>query len=164
MKTKKISLVYKEIIDPEELEKSDKDLLDEAIEAAGNAYAPYSGFKVGAALRLESGKIIKGTNVENAAFPSGICAERNAISASVSNHGDDRPMAIAVAALNVFGLTPEPVTPCGNCRQVIAEEELRSNTKIKIILGGKNKIIIIDSISTLLPLQFSKKSIPPALP
>jgi len=164
LKTKNISIIYKEADDPEELENGDKELLDEAIAAAVNAYAPYSGFKVGAALRLESGKVIKGTNVENAAFPSGICAERNVISTSVSNHPHDKPLVIAIAALNDKGLTEEPVTPCGNCRQVIAEEELRSNTKIKIILGGRNKTLIIESISSLLPLQFSKNSIPSNLP
>ncbi len=164
MKTKKISIIYKEVNDPEDLEKADKDLLHEAISAAENAYAPYSGFKVGAALRLESGKVIKGTNVENAAFPSGICAERNAISASVSNHPDDKPVVLAIAAISDKGLTHEPVTPCGNCRQVIAEEESRSNTKIRIILGGRNRTLLIESISSLLPLQFSSKSIPPNLP
>lgn len=160
MKTKNISFSYKEVSDYKELEIEDKNLLDEAIAIAANAYAPYSEFRVGAALRLESGKIIKGTNVENAAFPSGICAERTAISYYVSNYSEEKPIAIAIAALNDTGLTEEPVIPCGNCRQVMTEEESRSNTKIKIILGGKNKVLLIDSVSNLLPMQFSKKSIP----
>ena len=160
MRKKNITLTYRETSDTSELEKDDKALLDEAINAASKAYAPYSGFRVGAALRLESGMVVKGTNVENAAFPSGICAERTAIAAAVSNHTSDKPVAIAIAALNHDGLTNDPVTPCGNCRQVISEEELRSNTSIRLILGGRKKVIIIDSISNLLPLQFSKNSIP----
>ncbi|MBI5010591.1 MAG: cytidine deaminase, partial [Bacteroidia bacterium] len=133
-------------------------------EAAANAYAPYSGFRVGAALRLESGKTVKGANVENAAFPSGICAERSAISASVSNYPDDKPYVIAIAAFNEEGLTDEPVTPCGNCRQVIAEEESRTRTRIKLILGGKKRIYVIESIGSLLPLQFSKNNLRTNLP
>ena len=159
-----ITLSYQEFSGPEALATEDKNLLNEAILAASNAYAPYSGFRVGAALLLESGKIFKGANVENAAFPSGICAERSAISASVSNHPDDKPSVIAIAAFNEEGLTDEPVTPCGNCRQVIAEEESRCSTRIKLILGGKKKIYVIESISSLLPLQFSKINLRTNLP
>jgi len=159
-----ITLSFEEFSDPEELSTEDRILLNEAIAAAANAYAPYSDFRVGAALRLESGKIFKGANVENAAFPSGICAERSAISASVSNYPDDKPNAIAIAAFNEEGLTDEPVTPCGNCRQVIAEEESRSSTRIKLILGGKKRIYVIESIGTLLPMQFSKNNLRTNLP
>jgi len=159
-----ITLSYRELSDIEELSAEDKNLLKEAMAVAENAYAPYSGFRVGAALRLESGKTVKGVNVENAAFPSGICAERSTISASVSNYPDDKPSAIAIAAFNEEGLTDQPVTPCGNCRQVIAEEETRSNTRIKLILGGKKNIYVIESMSSLLPLQFSKKNLLTNLP
>jgi cytidine deaminase len=154
--TKTITISYKEFDNRDELEKNDKTLLLTAMEAAKNAYAPYSLFRVGAALLLESGAIVKGTNVENAAFPSGICAERSAISAAVSNYPDDKPVAIAIAALTENGLTEDPVTPCGNCRQVIAEEEFRNQNHVKIILAGRKKIIVIESIKSLLPLQFSK--------
>ena len=163
-RTHHITITYKELDNPDELGNDDRMLLEKAIEAAGNAYAPYSRFMVGAALRLESGTIVKGTNVENAAFPSGICAERSAISASVSNFPDDKPVSIAIAALTEGGLTEEPVTPCGNCRQVIAEEEARSGNQIKIILAGRKKIIVVENIRSLLPLQFSKKSIRTILP
>jgi cytidine deaminase len=155
-RTKNITIAYKEFDNSDELENNDKGLIVAAMEAALNAYAPYSTFRVGAAMRLESGTIIKGTNVENAAFPSGICAERSAISASVSNYPADKPVAMAIAALTEEGLTEEPVTPCGNCRQVIAEEESRSGNQIKIILAGRKKTIVIESIKSLLPLQFSK--------
>jgi cytidine deaminase len=113
---------YKEFDKDEELDAADRELLNAAKETAINAYAPYSQFKVGAAVRLESGKIVLGTNVENAAFPSGICAERSALSNASSNFPGDKPVALAIAALNESGLTTDPVSPCGNCRQVIVEE------------------------------------------
>ena len=164
MATKKtITFSYTEYISTDELDIADKVLIENAMEAARNAYAPYSRFRVGAAIRLVSGIIIKGTNVENAAFPSGICAERSAISTLVSGYPDEKPVAMAIAALTEDGLTDEPVTPCGNCRQVIAEEETRSGRLIKIILAGKNKTIIIESIKNLLPLQFSKSNMPSTL-
>jgi len=154
-----ISFTYKEFDNEEELDPSDLELLLSARTAAAKAYAPYSQFMVGAALRLESGKIITGTNVENAAFPSGICAERNAISNAASNYPGDKPVALAVAAYSEKEHSAEPVSPCGNCRQVIAEEEFRHKVKIKIILGGKRKIRIIKSAGDLLPLQFNGNSL-----
>jgi len=157
--TKNISFSYVEAHSPEEMEKEDHELLLAAQQAAISAYAPYSGFKVGAAVRLSSGLIVSGSNVENAAFPSGICAERNALSNASSNHPGDFPSALAVAALTGTGLTPEPVSPCGNCRQVLAEEEMRSGKNIRIILGGKKKIQIIGKAGDLLPLQFSREDL-----
>lgn len=150
-----ISFSYKEFDKIEELDPDDRELVTEAREAAVHAYAPYSKFRVGAAVRLESRTIICGTNVENSAFPSGICAERNALSNTVSNHGNDKPVAIAIAAMTENGLTNDPVSPCGNCRQVIAEEELKNGNHIRIILSGKKRTIVIESISSLLPLQFN---------
>jgi cytidine deaminase len=164
IKTKNISFSYIEFENPEELNPDDRELICAAKDAALNGYAPYSKFRVGAAVRLESGIIVRGTNVENAAFPSGICAERNAISNSVSNYPNDKPVAIAIAALREDGLTEDPVPPCGNCRQVIAEEESRNANPIKIILLGKSKIFVIESISSLLPLQFNKENLKINLP
>jgi len=143
----------------EELNSSDMELVAAAREAAMNAYAPYSKFKVGAALRLKSGKIIRGANVENAAFPSGICAERSALSNSVSNHSGDKPISLAIASMRGNEFTDDPPSPCGSCRQVIAEEESRIDGKIKLILSGKNKTMIVDGIADLLPLQFNRKSL-----
>jgi len=162
--TKSISSTYQEFEKPEELDRFDRELLYAARDIAMNAYAPYSNFRVGAAIRLSSGIIVTGANVENAAFPSGICAERSALSNSVSNHPDDNPIAIAIAAITEDGLTDDPVTPCGNCRQVIAEEESRTGKKIRIILAGKNKTLIIESIATLLPLQFNNRNLKVNLP
>lgn len=150
---------YKEFDKDEELDAADRELLNAAKETAINAYAPYSQFKVGAAVRLESGKIVLGTNVENAAFPSGICAERSALSSASSNFPGDKPVALAIAALNERGLTTDPVSPCGNCRQVIVEEEYRNSNNIRIILKGKNKIRMIEKGGDLLPLQFNMKNL-----
>jgi cytidine deaminase len=150
---------YKEFDKDEELDAADRELLNAAKETAINAYAPYSQFKVGAAVRLKSGKIVLGTNVENAAFPSGICAERSALSNASSNFPGDKPVALAIAALNESGLTTDPVSPCGNCRQVIVEEEYRNGNNIRIILKGKNKIRMIEKGGDLLPLQFNMKNL-----
>lgn len=163
-KTNNITFCYKEFEKPEELAAEDQELVAAAKTAAINAYAPYSKFRVGAAIRLASGKIICGANVENAAFPSGICAERSALSNAVSNHHNDKTDTIAIAAMNEAGLTDEPVPPCGNCRQVIAEEESRTGNRIRIILAGKTKLFVIDSISLLLPLQFDNKNLKINLP
>lgn len=156
---KSISFNYTEFDKPEDLNPADLELLARAREIALNAYAPYSGFMVGAALRLESGIVVTGTNVENAAFPSGICAERNAISNASANHPGDRPVALAIAAFSGKDHSAEPVSPCGNCRQVIAEEEYRNGRSIRLILGGKKLIRIIEKGGELLPLQFNKESL-----
>jgi cytidine deaminase len=159
-----ISFSYQEFETHEELTPDDRELISVARESAVNAYAPYSKFRVGSALRLESGIVISGTNVENAAFPSGICAERNVISNAVSNHHNDKPVAMAIAAMTENGFCDDPVTPCGNCRQVIAEEESRNGNQIKIILSGNKRTLVTDSISNLLPLQFNSKSLKVNLP
>lgn len=156
MKTRNISFTYLEYDDPGQLNVIDRDLVTAAREAALNAYAPYSGFSVGAAILLESGLVVKGTNVENAAFPSGICAERSALSNCISNHPGDKPLALAIAALTVNGITDDPVSPCGNCRQMLSEEELKNGSNIKVILSGKKRTHVVESCSHLLPLQFSK--------
>lgn len=158
--TKNITFSFREYDTIEELESSDRELLKSAMEASLKAYAPYSRFMVGAAVRLASGIIVRGSNVENAAFPSGICAERNALSNASSNHPGDYPVALAIAAKSEGSLTSEPVSPCGNCRQVIAEEELRSGKSIRVILKSKNKFQIIERGGDLLPLQFSRDNLP----
>ena len=163
-KEKNISFTYKEYESPEELGTEDQELILSAKEAAKLAYAPYSRFRVGAAIRLESGRIVHGSNVENAAFPSGICAERTAVAGAVSNYPDDKPVAIAIAAMTDEGETAECISPCGNCRQVIAEEEMRTGKQIRIILCGRNKIQVVNSISLLLPLGFNLNNLRVNLP
>jgi cytidine deaminase len=163
-KEKNISFTYKEYESHEELGIEDQELILSAKEAAGLAYAPYSRFRVGAAIRLESGRIVHGSNVENAAFPSGICAETTAVAAAVTNYPDDKPVALAIAAMTDGGATAECVSPCGNCRQVIAEEEMRTGKQIRIILCGRKKIRVVDSISLLLPLGFNLNNLRADLP
>jgi cytidine deaminase len=153
-----ISLKYREYPKDEKLSPDIQELIDAAIQASHGAYAPYSGFKVGASVRLDSGRIISGSNVENAAFPSGNCAERTALSYAITNFPDDKPNSIAITATGNSGVPAQIVSPCGNCRQFISEEETRKGGKIKIILAWKDKTIIFESISDLLPMQFSKLS------
>jgi len=164
IKLNTISFSYKEFESFEELNEGDRELILAAREAANKGYAPYSGFRVGAATRLESGIIVCGANIENAAFPSGICAERSSLANSVSNHHNDKPVAMAISALTKDGITNYPVTPCGNCRQVIAEEESRTGNQIRIILSGISKTLVIEGISNLLPLQFNKEDLKVNLP
>jgi cytidine deaminase len=164
MKKHNVSFRFTEYENETALTASDMELVSAAKKATERAYAPYSRFNVGAAVRLESGRIITGSNVENAAFPSGICAERAAISNAVSNFPGDRITVIAIAAGNSEGLIEENVSPCGNCRQVIAEEETRNGNKVRLLLAGKTKVFEIDSISDLLPLQFNKDFLRVALP
>ena len=159
MITRNISTSWTEYNSIEELNQSDKELIVAAREAAKNAYAPYSKFRVGAAVKLETGIIIRGANVENAAFPSGICAERNALAYSAANYPSIKPIAIAIAAFTEDGLTKGPVPPCGNCRQVIAEEEFRNKKDIRVILSGESKIQIIEKGGDLLPLQFNRNNL-----
>ena len=143
---------------PEELSEDDKQLVERAIEATASSYSPYSHFAVGAALRLSDGTIVIGSNQENAAFPSGLCAERTAIFAAGATHPDKAVMALAIAARNEAGLTAEPVSPCGACRQVILEVEQRYNCVVRILLYGTNGVYIINSIRDLLPLCFVDES------
>ena len=164
IRTINLKFSYIEFENQEELDSQDRNLIMAARETAVNAYAPYSKFRVGAAIRLKSGTIVRGANVENAAFPSGVCAERSAISNMVTNHQNDKPVAMAIAAMTEDGLIEYPVPPCGNCRQVIAVEESKTGEKIKIILSGKNKTYIINGISSLLPLQFNNKNLKVNLP
>jgi cytidine deaminase len=163
-KTNSVSFSYTEFENHEELNPSDKELIIAARDVAMNAYAPYSKYRVGAAVRLDNGTIVTGANVENSAFPTGICAERNALSTSVVRYPDNYPVAIAVAAFNENGIVEEPVPPCGNCRQFIAEEESRHAKEIRMILSGRERTYVIDSISNLLPLQFNKINLKISLP
>ncbi len=138
----------------DELSPQDQELVQAAIKATHNAYANYSRFYVGAALRLENGKIVIGANQENAAFPSGLCAERTAVFAAQANYPDSPIETLAIAGRNEKGVLPNPITPCGACRQVILEIEDRYKKPIKILLYGTQKIYCIKSVKDLLPLSF----------
>lgn len=142
----------------DELSKEEQELVSAAIKATDNAYARYSNFKVGAALRLEDGRIVIGANQENAAFPSGLCAERSAIFAAQSHYPDQPIIMLAIAAKNENGILKDPVTPCGACRQVILEMEDRYQRPVRILLYGTNGVYCIRSIKDLLPLSFVDSS------
>jgi cytidine deaminase len=138
----------------EDLSKSRITLVKKAMEAAGKAYAPYSSYYVGAAVRLENGKIITGNNQENAAYPSGLCAERVAVFYASSQYPDIPAKSIAIAAMKDGQFQEEPVTPCGGCRQVLHEKEKQGGMPMEVILYGSRKIQVLSQATDLLPLPF----------
>lgn len=138
----------------DELTADDRQLVECALKATHNAYAEYSHFYVGAAARLADGTVVVGANQENAAFPSGLCAERTAIFAAQANHPDQPVVALAIAACNDKGLLDRPVSPCGACRQVILGVEDRYGLPIHILLYGKSGVYSVRSARDLLPLSF----------
>lgn len=138
----------------DELAEEDRQLVEIAVEATNNAYAKYSNFRVGAAVRLENGLLMKGANQENAAFPVTLCAERTAIFAAQANYPEQPITAIAIAAKNENGLLSEPITPCGSCRQVMLEIEDRYKRPLRILLYGQNGVYIVDTVKDLMPLSF----------
>lgn len=157
MKHKSITINYTESETISELPEVDQQLMQEAIKTAGNAYAPYSGFGVGAAVLLSSGKVVTGNNQENAAYPSGLCAERVALFAASALYPDEKIETIVVTIKTAHRLI-DPVSPCGACRQVIAEYENRQNQKIKIIFSGETgKSFTVDGIENLLPIIFNSR-------
>jgi len=156
MKIKEIKTVIKEYNDKSELSAEDINLINIAREASKKAYAPYSGFKVGAALLLENGEIIEANNQENVSYPAGLCAERVAIFYAGAKYPDVPAKALAITAFKEHEFIDEPVTPCGSCRQTLFEHESRFNSSIRLILAGKKKIRIVDKVGDLLPLEFDK--------
>ena len=142
----------------DELSEADQHLIQRAVEATGNSYSPYSRFRVGAALLLANGTEVIGANQENAAFPSGLCAERSAIFAAQSVYPDQSVTTLAIAAANEYGLMRAPIVPCGACRQVILEIEDRYKQPIRILLYGTAGVYVINSVKDLLPLQFIGES------
>ncbi|MBP5322544.1 MAG: cytidine deaminase [Bacteroidaceae bacterium] len=139
-----------------ELSASDQNLITQACEATTRSYSPYSHFGVGAAALLDDGTIVTGSNQENAAFPSGLCAERTTLFYANSQHPDKAVVALAVAARDSQGLTRTPTPPCGACRQVILETETRFSHPIRILLYGTEGIYVVDGgIRELLPLIFT---------
>ncbi len=137
-----------------ELTPTEQTLVQKAIDATHNSYARYSNFHVGAACLLENGEVVIGANQENAAFPSGLCAERTAIFAAQANHPDQPIITLAIAARNVNGLLKSPISPCGACRQVVLEIEDRYQRPVRILLYGTDGIYVFESIKDLLPFSF----------
>lgn len=153
MKTYKIESVL-HIYGMADLSEDDRELVEAAKRATNNSYAPYSKFRVGAAARLANGAIVIGANQENAAFPSGLCAERTALFAASAQHPDQPVVALAIAARKGTRFLEKPITPCGGCRQVISGVEDRHGVPVRIMLYGTEGIYVSEGISPLLPLRF----------
>jgi cytidine deaminase len=142
-----------------DLTETDQNLIAEARIASELAYAPYSGFYVGAAVLLANGMIIKGNNQENADFTDGLCAERVALFYAQANYPDVPVIAIAISAKKKEGDIVKLSQPCGSCRQVLVETEVRFKQPISIILDGKDKIMIFEDAESLLPFAFKPDSL-----
>lgn len=138
----------------EECSEVEKKLIDAAKSATKKAYAPYSRFRVGAAVLLENGEIISGNNQENAAYPSGLCAERTALFFANATYPDQKVEAIAIAAWHNGQFTHDAITPCGACRQVLLEAENRFHSPMKVLMYSEEVIYRVSAIKDLLPLSF----------
>ncbi len=155
MHKQKIAFEFSVFDSLEELSSEDRSLLQTAIAARKNAYAPYSNFQVGAAVLMENGKVVIGNNQENACYPSGLCAERVAIFQAGAIYPGMAVKAIAITATSKDYVVKEAAAPCGNCRQVISEYEQKQESPIPILLMGEvGKIIKCDAVADILPLAF----------
>ena len=160
MEQKNLSFSYMEYDSMAELSPPDRELLEHAKKALDSAYAPYSHYKVGAAVRMGNGRIVTGSNQENMAFPSGLCAERVALFAAASANPGIPVKAIAITSKSLQFPVEKPVTPCGACRQAIIEYEMLSHENIRIILAGETgKVLTIDGMEALLPLSFKEEGL-----
>lgn len=157
MKDLTITTVIK-VYQYDELDATDQLLVKSAIEATTRSYAPYSNFRVGAAVQMADGTLITGNNQENAAYPSGLCAERTALFYANSKYPEIPVSTIAIAARTEQDLISLPIPPCGACRQVILEAEKRHQKPIRLLLYGKKEIYEVKSIADLLPLSFDAAS------
>jgi cytidine deaminase len=155
MDIKEFGFQFEEYSSDNELGEEDKLLLHTARIATNKAYAPYSKYLVGAAALLANNEIVTGSNQENASFPTGICAERSLLATAAQVFPNIAVKSIAVSYINLKGESNTPVSPCGFCRQVMAEYEMRMETPMRVILSGATgKVFVIPSISMLLPLAF----------
>jgi len=154
-KTVQFSASFEYYADKEDLDSSDKKLMDLAIDARDRSYSPYSQFSVGAAVLLENGEIVTGNNQENAAYPSGMCAERVAIWSASALYPNVRVLKLALSGKSKLRLVDAPVSPCGACRQVLSEYESKQNSDIEIYFTGETgKVVKSASVKDLLPFSF----------
>jgi cytidine deaminase len=138
-----------------ELEEAEQILIEKATKAKSNSYAPYSNFKVGAAILLENGVIVTGNNQENAAYPSGMCAERVAIWKVGSQFPNQKILKLAIVASSANKVVDKPVGPCGACRQTLSEYETKQNSHFEVLFMGEiGSIVKVGSIQSLLPFSF----------
>tara|TARA_R110002049_G_scaffold96569_1_gene236239 strand:+ start:757 stop:1239 length:483 start_codon:yes stop_codon:yes gene_type:complete len=155
MKEVKIETTLQVYTDINELPKAIQNLMNTAIEARENAYAPYSKFNVGAAILLDNSIVVIGSNQENACFPSGLCAERTAIYYAGAKYPKAKIVKMAITASSQNQVTDKPIPPCGACRQSIAEYEIKQDSPIEIyFMGAEGKVVKSHSLSNLLPLLF----------
>ncbi len=155
VKTKEIALRYSVFEGLADLSANDQALFNRAVEAMKSAYAPYSKFNVGASLRLIDGTVVIGSNQENIAYPSGLCAERVALFSASANRPSVQITALAVVASPITIGHDLSVTPCGGCRQVMAEYERLQAAPIRILTGTPTgAITVIENAGSLLPLAF----------
>ena len=142
-----------------ELSEEDRELVEIAKHQTNNSYCPYSKFHVGAAARLENGIIIRGANQENAAYPSGLCAERSALFAAGANYPEVPVSTLVIACYTGGHFTEEPGAPCGACRQVMIETEHRYGKPMRVILYGEREIFVFDEAADLMPVGFFSESL-----
>jgi cytidine deaminase len=148
--------IFIQIFTWDELSVPDQQLMQAARRACDTAYAPYSNFQVGAALLLQDESIVKGSNQENAAYPSGLCAERTAFFTAAVSAADQNILAVAVTARPAGSNTFVPVSPCGGCRQVMLEYEVKQKYPIRLVIQGEqDKFYVVKAIEDLLPLKFT---------
>lgn len=157
METNYLKIAFQEV-KSSDLNASDQVLYQAALVASSHAYAPYSHFCVGAAVRLANGEIITGCNQENAAYPSGLCAERVALFAAGAAFPDVPIECLAIIAQSA-GVVKDSIAPCGACCQVMLEAEMRSHRPLRILLCGSESVRILDSVSSLLPFSFASKDL-----
>lgn len=154
MTDRKLEINYQEYSSIEELDAKDRKLVEAAFQAQKSSYAPYSHFNVGAAILLENGIVVSGSNQENAASPSGLCAERTAMFAAGASYPGVPMLCMAIVGGPDFGLCDSPATPCGACRQVMAEYQKIGKKPMSIILTGKDKIWKFARVEDVLPFIF----------
>jgi len=160
MKHQKFELDYEVYDDIRELDERDQALLKEARSTTKQAYAPYSNFHVAAAARMENGKMVVGTNQENASYPVGICAERVLLGSAANLYPGIAIESIAVTYESAAVTSDHPISPCGMCRQTLLEFENRMKKPVRLILGGMSgKIYVIKSASQLLPFAFTSEEL-----
>ena len=152
---KKITINYREYNHWNELNSEDIELIENAFKVSLDAYAPYSNFHVGASLRMEDSSIILGSNQENIAYPSGLCAERVALFYAGAIYPNLKIKKICVVAKGDLIPVENYISPCGSCRQVMAESQNRQNEPIQIILVSQNnRVLVFNSVSDLIPFMF----------
>jgi len=138
----------------DELSEQDRQLIGEAKSMTEKSYCPYSNFHVGAAAMLKDGTIVRGCNQENAAYPSGLCAERTTLFAANANYPNTPVVALAIACYTQGHFTANPGAPCGSCRQVMLETEHRFDTPMRVLLYGENATYVFKKAADLLPIGF----------